>query len=70
MIAEAIVRIARRSPKPILCYFMRIIDVSSGVRYLQEHGVPDWTFDVRCSMFNTFTAQAKRSFTRTISHER
>lgn len=42
--AEAIVRIARRSAKPILCVFMGIIDVSSGVRYLQEHGVPVFKF--------------------------
>ncbi len=42
--AEAIVRIARRSPKPILCCFMGIIDVSSGVRYLQEHGIPVFKF--------------------------
>jgi len=42
--AEAIVRIARRSPKPILCCFMGIIDVSSGVKYLQEHGVPVFKF--------------------------
>ena len=42
--AEAIVRIARRSAKPILCCFMGIIDVSSGVRYLQEHGVPVFKF--------------------------
>ena len=38
--AEAIVRIARRSHKPILCCFMGIIDVSAGVKYLQENGVP------------------------------
>lgn len=42
--AEAIVRIARRSHKPILCCFMGIIDVSSGVKYLQEHGVPVYRF--------------------------
>jgi acetyl coenzyme A synthetase (ADP forming)-like protein len=42
--AEAIVRIARRSFKPILCCFMGIIDVSSGVKYLQEHGVPVFKF--------------------------
>ena len=33
--AEAIVRIAKRSHKPILCCFMGIIDVSAGVKYLQ-----------------------------------
>lgn len=42
--AEAIVRIARRSPKPILCCFMGIIDVSAGVKYLQEHGIPVFRF--------------------------
>jgi acetate---CoA ligase (ADP-forming) len=42
--AEAIVRIARRSHKPILCCFMGIIDVSAGVKYLQENGVPVYPF--------------------------
>jgi acetyl coenzyme A synthetase (ADP forming)-like protein len=42
--AEAIVRIARRSFKPILCCFMGIIDVSSGVKYLQVHGIPVFRF--------------------------
>ncbi|MFC1798596.1 acetate--CoA ligase family protein [Thermodesulfobacteriota bacterium] len=42
--AEAIVRIGRRSPKPILCCFMGIIDVSAGVKYLQEHGIPVFSF--------------------------
>ncbi|MFZ1985565.1 MAG: acetate--CoA ligase family protein [Desulfatitalea sp.] len=42
--AEAIVRIAKRSHKPILCCFMGIIDVSVGVKYLQEHGVPVYPF--------------------------
>ncbi|MHB9098982.1 MAG: acetate--CoA ligase family protein [Syntrophales bacterium] len=42
--AEAIVRVARRSPKPILCCFMGVVDVSAGVKYLQEHGYPVYTF--------------------------
>ncbi len=42
--AEAIVRIASRSHKPILCCFMGIIDVSTGVKYLQEHGIPVFKF--------------------------
>jgi acetyltransferase len=42
--AEAVVRVARTSPKPILCCFMGIIDVSRGVRYLQEHGYPVFSF--------------------------
>lgn len=42
--AEAVVRIARRSHKPIVCCFMGIIDVSAGVKYLQENGVPVYRF--------------------------
>jgi acetyltransferase len=42
--AEAIVRIARRSHKPILCCFMGIVDVSAGVKHLQENGVPVFRF--------------------------
>jgi acetate---CoA ligase (ADP-forming) len=42
--AEAIVKIARRTHKPILCCFMGIIDVSQGVKYLQENGVPVFKF--------------------------
>lgn len=42
--AEAIARIARRSHKPIISSFMGIIDVSYGVKYLQEHGIPVFRF--------------------------
>ncbi|MBN1930943.1 MAG: acetate--CoA ligase family protein [Desulfobacterales bacterium] len=42
--AQAITRIARRSYKPILCCFMGIIDVSAGVKYLQENGIPVFKF--------------------------
>jgi acetyltransferase len=42
--AEAIVKIACRSHKPILCCFMGIFDVSTGVKYLQENGVPVYRF--------------------------
>jgi len=42
--AEAIVRVARSSNKPILCCFMGIVDVSAGVKYLQEHGYPVYKF--------------------------
>jgi len=42
--AQAIVRIASRSHKPILCCFMGIIDVSAGVKYLQGHGIPVFKF--------------------------
>jgi acetyltransferase len=42
--AEAVVRVARRSVKPILCSFMGIFDVSKGVEYLQKHGYPVFRF--------------------------
>ena len=42
--AEAIMRIARRTHKPILCCFMGVVDVSAGVKYLQEGGVPVFRF--------------------------
>ncbi len=42
--AQAIVRVARSSRKPILCCFMGIIDVSAGVKYLQEYGYPVYRF--------------------------
>ena len=42
--AEAIVKIARGSSKPILSSFMGIVDVSAGVDYLQQHGYPVYRF--------------------------
>ena len=42
--AEAIVRIAERTTKPILCCFMGIVDVSAGVKFLQERGIPVYRF--------------------------
>jgi acetate---CoA ligase (ADP-forming) len=42
--AEAIARIAKRTQKPILCCFMGIVDVSAGVKRLQEYGIPVFRF--------------------------
>ncbi|MDD5712448.1 MAG: acetate--CoA ligase family protein, partial [Smithellaceae bacterium] len=42
--AEAVVRVARSTEKPILCCFMGIIDVSTGVKYLQKNGYPVYRF--------------------------
>ncbi|NIA11498.1 MAG: CoA-binding protein [Nitrospiraceae bacterium] len=42
--ARVIVKIARRSSKPILSCFMGIIDVSAGVKYLQAYGYPVYKF--------------------------
>ncbi|MFO7685882.1 MAG: acetate--CoA ligase family protein [Desulfobacterales bacterium] len=48
--AEAIVRIARRSHKPIICCFMGIVDVSTGAKYLQSHGIPVFKFPESAAM--------------------
>ncbi len=42
--AEAIVRISKRTPKPIVCSFMGIVDVSAGVKHLQENQIPVYRF--------------------------
>ncbi len=42
--AEAVVKVARDSNKPILCCFMGVVDVSQGVQYLQKHGYPVFRF--------------------------
>ncbi|MBF0231693.1 MAG: acetate--CoA ligase family protein [Desulfamplus sp.] len=42
--AEAIVNIAKRSVKPIVCAFMGVVDVSDGVNLLQQNNVPVYQF--------------------------
>ncbi len=42
--AEAIVRVASTTNKPIVSCFMGVVDVSPGVQYLQEHGYPVFNF--------------------------
>ncbi len=42
--AEAIVRVASTTNKPIISCFMGVVDVSPGVHYLQEHGYPVFKF--------------------------
>lgn len=42
--AQAIVKICRGSHKPVVCCFMGIVDVSAGVKYLQEYNIPCFKF--------------------------
>ncbi|WP_027370114.1 acetate--CoA ligase alpha subunit [Desulfovermiculus halophilus] len=42
--AEAVVKVARESTKPVICCFMGVVDVSKGVQYLQEQGYPVFRF--------------------------
>jgi len=42
--AEILPHVAEGSDKPILSCFMGLVDVSEGVRYLEQHGIPNYTF--------------------------
>ncbi|MCK5310712.1 MAG: acetate--CoA ligase family protein, partial [Desulfobacteraceae bacterium] len=42
--AEAIVNISKNSDKPVLCSFMGVIDVSDGVKILQDNNIPVYQF--------------------------
>jgi acetate---CoA ligase (ADP-forming) len=42
--ARVISKIAKRTPKPVVCAFMGVIDVSEGVRHLQESHIPVYRF--------------------------
>ena len=42
--AEAVVKIAERTSKPVVCSFMGIFDVSKGVKILQQHHIPTYAF--------------------------
>lgn len=40
--AEIVPRVAKAVKKPILCSFMGLVDVSEGVRYLAQNGIPNY----------------------------
>jgi len=42
--AEAIIQISKTTPKPIICSYMGIVDVSEGVNLLQKNRIPVYTF--------------------------
>lgn len=42
--AEIVPRVAKDIDKPVLCSFMGIVDVSEGIRYLEEQGIPNYAF--------------------------
>ena len=42
--AEIVPRVLKDIDKPVLCSFMGIVDVSEGIRYLEEHGIPNYAF--------------------------
>jgi acetyl coenzyme A synthetase (ADP forming)-like protein len=42
--AEIVPRVVKGIDKPVLCSFMGIVDVSNGIQYLEEHGIPNYPF--------------------------
>jgi acetyltransferase len=42
--AQIVPKVMHGITKPVLCSFMGIVDVSEGVRYLEEHGIPNYSF--------------------------
>jgi acetyl coenzyme A synthetase (ADP forming)-like protein len=47
--AQVVPRIAKDIDKPILCSFMGLVDVSDGVRYLEQNGIPNYVFPEEAS---------------------
>jgi len=42
--AQIVPNAAKEVQKPILCSFMGLVDVSEGIRYLEQHGIPNYVF--------------------------
>jgi len=42
--AEILPRVTKNIDKPVLCSFMGIVDVSEGIRYLEENHIPNYAF--------------------------
>jgi len=43
-IADSIVKTAKKFKKPVLCSFLGVYDVSSGIEILEENGIPSYRF--------------------------
>jgi acetyltransferase len=42
--AQIVPHVTKDVKKPVLCSFMGIVDVSEGVKYLEEHNIPNYAF--------------------------
>ena len=42
--AQILPQVAKGAKKPLLSCFMGLVDVSAGVRHLEQHGIPNYTF--------------------------
>ncbi|MCX5878458.1 MAG: acetate--CoA ligase family protein [Deltaproteobacteria bacterium] len=57
--AQILPRVAKDIDKPILSSFMGLVDVSEGVRYLEQNGIPNYVFPEEAS--RTMAAMIKYS---------
>ena len=57
--AKIVPRVAKDIDKPILSSFMGLVDVSEGVRYLEQNGIPNYVFPEEAS--RTMAAMIKYS---------
>ena len=67
--AEAIVNIYHQSTKPIICSFMGVVDVSAGVKHLQDNHVPVYRFPEDTAMAMGKLYEATRWLSRRILPE-
>ena len=47
--AQIVPRVAKDVKKPILCSFMGLVDVSDGIEYLAQNGIPNYVFPEEAS---------------------
>jgi acetate---CoA ligase (ADP-forming) len=47
--AQIVPRVAKDVKKPILCSFMGLVDVSEGIQYLAQNGIPNYVFPEEAS---------------------
>ncbi len=64
--AEAIVKIYKETTKPIICCFMGVVDVSAGVKILQENNIPVYPFPENAARAMGKLYEANRWLTRKI----
>ena len=43
-ISASVVRVAKKSEKPVVCCLLGVYDVSKGIEILEENGIPDYRF--------------------------
>jgi acetyl coenzyme A synthetase (ADP forming)-like protein len=69
--ARIVPNVVKDVDKPVLCSFMGIVDVSEGVQFLEQHGIPNYTFPeaaVRAMASMVFFGNLQKLERRQIRH--